>query len=72
MSTEGSRIDWATDFNSSGLIIESSLVSLRTVRSAAVNKIATITPTIHTEIKYNDSEYEIVSMAAESTSQDYN
>ena len=49
-----------------------SLISLRNVRSAAVDKIATIIPTVHTGIKYNDSKDEFVSMAAESISSDNN
>ena len=49
-----------------------SLISLRKVRSTAVEKIATITPAIHTGFKYNDSEDEFMSMAAESISPDNN
>ena len=49
-----------------------SLVSLRRVRSTAVEKIATITPTLHNAIKYNDSEDEFMSMAAESITSNNN
>lgn len=47
-----------------------SLISLRKVRSAAKEKIPIITPNLHTGVKYNNSEGEFVSMAAESISPD--
>lgn len=52
--------------------IRDSLISLRKVRSTAVEKIATIAPTIHAGIEFYDSKDEIVSMAAESVSSDSN
>ena len=52
--------------------IRDSLISLRKVRSTAVEKKATIAPTIHAGIEFYDSKDEIVSMAAESFSSDSN